>query len=219
MPSGRSTVLRKNSSQVLSITTNPASFQGILIINGSSLKTKEITRQDLIVEPNDFYLIINRMNTPIEIHYNIDVSKQDVIYNPYKYEDSEKINLTPDIFIENFKILKNYIDTLPKWYSFKFTYSEYNLIFIRPEFGLSIQIHKHRDEFWEIIEGKPIIINGNNVHYFVENGTEFQIQRNTYHSVINVNKEVDKFVIIKERWKGKFEENDIRRIFNPNHYH
>jgi mannose-6-phosphate isomerase-like protein (cupin superfamily) len=216
---GRSTVLRKNGPNELSITTNPENFQDILIINGSSFKTKEITGHDLVVEPNNYYLIINKKKAAIEIQYSLDILKQDILYDPYKFENSEKINFTSEFFIEKFKIPKDYIDTLPKWYSFKFTYSEYNLIFVRPEFGLSIQTHEHRDEFWEIIEGMPIIINDNNVHYFVENNTKIQNQRNTYHSVINVNKEVDKFVIIKERWKGKFKESDIRRVFNPNRYH
>ncbi|MHA2269268.1 MAG: hypothetical protein ACXAB8_15830, partial [Promethearchaeota archaeon] len=98
-------------------------------------------------------------------------------------------------------------------------YPDYNLIFVRPEFGLSIQVHKYRNEFWEILEGKPIIINGNNVHYFVKNDTKFKNKINTFHSVINPNKEQDSFVIIKERWDGKFDENDINRIFNPNQYY
>ena len=147
------------------------------------------------------------------------VLNHQIIYNPYAYENSEKINFKPEQFIEKYNIPEDYIDTLPKWYSFKFTYPEYNLIFVRPEFGLSIQIHKDRNEFWEILDGKPIIINGNKVHYYVENGTKFQNQINTYHSVINPNKEVNKFVMIKERWSGKFDENDIKRIFNPNKYY
>lgn len=211
--------MRKNGSKELSVTINSPNLHDLIMINGDSLKTNEITKKDLLVSPNDHYLIVNNKKDPIEIHYNLDISNQDIVYNPYKYENSEKIKFLPDLFLEKFHVPNNYIDTLPKWYSFKFTYFEYNLIFVRPECGLSIQIHGHRDEFWEIIEGEPIIISGNNVHYFVENGAKFQNQRNTYHSVININKEVNKFVIIKEIWKGKFDENDIKRIFNPNHYH
>ena len=133
--------------------------------------------------------------------------------------DYAKINFKPEQFIDRYNVPKGFIDTLPMWYSFKFTYPNYNLIFIRPEFGLSIQIHKERNEFWEVLDGKPIIINGNKVHYYVESGIKFQNKINTFHSVINPNKEVDKFIIIKERWSGKFDENDIKRIFNPNNYY
>ena len=89
---------------------------------------------------------------------------------------------------------------------------------MRPEFGLSIQTHKYRNEFWEIIEGHPIIINGNKVYYFVENGTMFENPINVYHSVINPNSDVKEFVVLKEKWSGKFDEKDIERAFNPNHY-
>jgi len=217
--SERSTSLRKNNSKELLITINPSNFEDIFIINGTSFKTEAIKRNDLIIKPNGYYMIINKGKEPIEVHYNNNVLNHQIIYNPYTYENSEKINFKPEQFIEKYNVPEDYIDTLPKWYSFKFTYPEYNLIFVRPEFGLSIQIHKDRNEFWEILDGKPIIINGNKVHYYVENGTKFQNQINTYHSVINPNKEVNKFVIIKERWSGKFDENDIKRIFNPNKYY
>ncbi|GAG36329.1 unnamed protein product, partial [marine sediment metagenome] len=41
---------------------------------------------------------------------------------------------------------------------------------------------------------------------------------NSYHSVINSNRDKDKFVIIKERWSGSFDEDDIIRVFNPNNF-
>lgn len=217
--SERSTSLRKNNSKELLITINPSNLEDIFIINRNSFKTEAIKKNDLLIKPNDYYMIINRGKEPIEINYSNDILHHQIIYNPYTYETSEKINLKPEQFIEKYDVPKDYIDTLPKWYSFKFTYSEYNLIFVRPEFGLSIQIHKNRNEFWEILDGKPIIINGNKVYYYVENGNKFQNQINTYHSVINPNKEVNKYIIIKERWNGKFDENDIKRIFNPNQYY
>lgn len=217
--SERSTLLRKNSSKELLITINPSNVEDIFIINGTSFKTEAIKRNDLIIKPNDYYMIINKGKETIEVNYNNNVLNHQIIYNPFIYENSEKINFKPEQFIDKYKVPENYIDTLPKWYSFKFTYPEYNLIFVRPEFGLSIQFHKDRNEFWEILDGKPIIINGNMVHYYVENGTKFQNQINTYHSVINPNKELNKYVIIKERWNGKFDENDIKRIFNPNKYY
>jgi len=140
-----------------------------------------------------------------------------------------KISITEDHFNDVFLINgtsfitqeitpEGYIDTLPKWYSFKFTYPNYNLIFIRPEFGLSIQVHKYRDEQWEILKGKPIVISKDKVYYYVEKGAKFQNKNNTYHSIINPNKEKYKFVLIKENWSGNFDEKDIERVFNPNHY-
>ena len=215
----RSTSLRKNNSKELLITIDPNSLEDIFIINGTSFKTETIKKNDLIIDPNDYYMIINKGKESIEILYDNNVLGHKVVYNPYIYENSERINLKPAQFIENYNIPEGYIDTLPKWYSFKFTYPEYNLIFVKPEFGLSVQFHKDRNEFWEILDGKPIILNGNKVHYYVENGTKFQNQINTFHSVINPNKEVNKYVIIKERWNGKFDENDIKRVFNPNKYY
>lgn len=215
----RSTSLRKNNSKELLITLDPNNLEDIFIINGTSFKTETIEKNDLIIKPNDYYMIINKGKESIEILYNNNVLDHQIIYNPYIYENSKKINFKPEQFIEKYNIPEDYIDTLPKWYSFKFTYPEYNLIFIKPEFGLSIQFHKDRNEFWEILDGKPIVINGNKVYYYVENSSKFQNQINTYHSVINPNKEVNKYVIIKERWNGKFDENDITRIFNPNKYY
>ncbi|MFW9939888.1 MAG: hypothetical protein ACFFFT_02515 [Candidatus Thorarchaeota archaeon] len=215
----RSTSLRKNNSEELLITLDPNNLEDIFIINGTSFKTETIEKNDLIIKPNDYYMIINKGKESIEILYNNNVLDHQIIYNPYIYENSKKINFKPEQFIEKYNIPEDYIDTLPKWYSFKFTYPEYNLIFIKPEFGLSIQFHKDRNEFWEILDGKPIVINGNKVYYYVENSSKFQNQINTYHSVINPNKEVNKYVIIKERWNGKFDENDITRIFNPNKYY
>ena len=49
-------------------------------------------------------------------------------------------------------------------------------------------------------------------------GTEFLSPKMTYHSVLNPNKNPEQFVIIEEKWSGKFEEEDITRIFNPNNY-
>ncbi len=216
--SERSTLLRKNDSSILLLEIKLSKFQNVFILNGDSFLIEEISNQILTVRPKDYYMIINTGDSSIEIHYNQDISRHKIIYDPYKYENAKKINLTLKLFVERFSIPKNYIDTLPKWYSFKFTYPDYNLIFVRPEFGISIQTHEYRDEFWEILEGNPIIINGNKVYYFVENGTKFKSQRNSFHSVINPNKEVDKFVLIKERWEGKFDENDIKRVFNPNQY-
>ncbi|MFX1418969.1 MAG: hypothetical protein ACFE9N_08635 [Promethearchaeota archaeon] len=214
----RSTVLRQNSFKELHLGINENKLNDIFLINGSSFFTEGISNSDLIIQPESYYMIINNGKQPLDINYSLNISSHKIIYDPYKYESSKRINLSSDFFIKRYNIPNGYIDTLPKWYSFKFTYLDYNLIFIKPEFGLSIQIHNHRNEYWEILEGKPIILNGNKVYYNVKNGMKFQNSINTFHSIINPNKEKYNFVLIKERWDGIFKENDIKRVFNPNHY-
>ena len=54
--------------------------------------------------------------------------------------------------------------------------------------------------------------------YYVENGIKLDNPKGSLHSIINPNKDPNKWVIIKESWSGKFDEEDIERIFNPNHY-
>jgi len=213
---GRSTSLRKNSSQELRISFKKNNTKKVYIINGSSFITENKLSSILIIKPENHYMIINKEEYPIEITYNRDISNHQVIYDPYKYEDSEKIYFKAEFFKRKYRIPKGYINTLPKWYSFKFTYPDHNLIFIRPEYGLSIQIHKYRNELWEILDGNPIILNGNTVYYQVKSGTKFKIPINTFHTVINPSKE--KFVFLKEQWSGIFNEEDISRVFNPNNY-
>ncbi len=212
----RSTSLRKNGSQELRISFKKNNIKKVYIINGSSFITENNLSSILIIKPENHYMIINKEENPIEITYSRDISNHQVIYDPYKYEDSEKINFKAEFFKRKYKIPKGYIITLPKWYSFKFTYPDHNLIFVRPEYGLSIQIHKYRNELWEILDGNPIILNGNTVYYYVKSGTKFKIPINTFHTVINPNKK--KFVILKEQWSGNFNEEDISRVFNPNNY-
>jgi mannose-6-phosphate isomerase-like protein (cupin superfamily) len=216
--SSRSTLLRKNNSKELKIEISPEEYNDIFLINGVSFLTEDLTESDFIIKPNSCYMLINFKKNILNIHYTKNIANHEVIYNPYLFENSVKILLKERYFKKRFKIPDRYISTLPKWYSFKFSYPDYNLIFIRPKCGLSIQYHKDREEFWEVLEGNPIIINGNKVNYYVEKGTKFQNKFNTFHSIINPNKEEDEFVLIKERWGGKFNEYDIERVFNPNHY-
>ncbi|MFX0106111.1 MAG: hypothetical protein ACFE75_11555 [Candidatus Hodarchaeota archaeon] len=210
--------MRKTDSRELVINIDKKNFKDIFLINGKSFITEGFSKSDLIIKPNSYYMIINNGKSILDIHYSQNISSHKIIYDPYKYKSSKKITFKPEFFKQRYDIPESYIDTLPKWYSFKFIYTDYNLIFVRPEFGLSIQIHKHRNEFWEILEGKPIIINGNKVHYFVESGKTFRNPINTYHSIINPNKDENKFIVIRERWDGLFDENDITRVFNPNQY-
>ena len=214
----RSTLLRKNSTQDLIIEIESNKTKDLLIINGPNFITNGISDSNLIIKPNDYYMIINNGTRQTLIKYNQNISKHNVIYNPYKFENSRKIQLKHTFFEENYDIPEDYIDVLPKWYSFKFIYSDYNLIFVRPEFGISIQIHQYRKEFWEILGGEPIVLNGDKIYYFVKKGAKFQNSIKTFHSIINANKEENTFIMVKEKWSGDFDENDINRVFNPNSY-
>jgi mannose-6-phosphate isomerase-like protein (cupin superfamily) len=211
-------MLRENQNQNLKISLDKSNLQDFFLINGSNFFTDRISNSDLMVNSNDFYMIINTGKQSLKVNYNQDISDHTIIYNPYKYEHSEKINFKEEFFKQNYAIPKGYIDTLPKWYSFKFTYPDYNLIFIRPEMGLSIQKHRYRNETWEILAGNPIILNGNKIYYFVEKGRIFKNLKETYHSIINPNTDSNNFVILKEKWSGHFDEDDIERVFNPNKY-
>jgi mannose-6-phosphate isomerase-like protein (cupin superfamily) len=218
IPTQKSTSLRKNNSQPLQIKIDQNKLDNIFLINGNSFINEDISNSDLLINPNSYYMVINNGENTLTIKYNQNISNHKIIYDPFKFEFSNKVNFEPDFFTKRYNVPEGYIETLPKWYSFKFTYPEYNLIFIKPEYGLSIQTHKFRNESWEILEGRPIIINKDKVYYFVENGIIFNNPINAYHCIINPNKEPDKFVIIKEKWNGKFDEDDIKRVFNPNHY-
>ena len=216
IPPTRGTPLRRNGSRTLEIILNGEYYDSTYLINGNSFITRKITNDDLFVEPDDYFMLINIGDENTPVYYSEPLEDMKIIYDPYKFEKSERINFKPEYFKEKYEVPEGYIDTLPKWYSFKFTYPDYNLIFVGSKMGISIQDHVERNEFWEIIEGHPIIINGNNVHYFVEDNTKFEIPSGTFHSVINPN--LDKFVLFKERWSGHFDEEDISRVFNPNHY-
>jgi mannose-6-phosphate isomerase-like protein (cupin superfamily) len=214
----RGTCLRKNSTKKLRLDIEPDKFNNVLMINQNRFYTS-LKKDNLIVKPLDYYMMINNSNDPLEIFYNDVISNHKVIYNPYLYEKSKKKNLNPNSFVNNFSIPKGYFDVLAKWYSIKFSYVDYNIIFIKPSLGISIQIHDNRSEKWKVLAGNPIIINVDKVYYFTEIGSEFSTPKKSFHSVINPSKIKDDYVIIKETWTGNFDEKDITRIFNPNHYY
>ena len=218
IPPKRSTVLRKNNTQELKISIAQHQYVNAFVINGSAFITEDVSDPDLIIKSESQYMIMNNGNDDIEVNYNQNISDHEIIYDPHKYISSKEENLKLEYFKMKYEIPNGYIDTLPKWYSFKLTYPKFNLIFVRPEFGISIQTHNNRNEFWEILEGDPIIINANKVHYNVEKGRKFNIPINTYHSIINPNKEEGNYIVFRETWSGKFDEKDIKRIFNPNQY-
>jgi mannose-6-phosphate isomerase-like protein (cupin superfamily) len=216
--SERGSNLRKNGSKLLKISFDIEDLNDIFIINHTKFITKNLTLSDLTIKPHKFYMIINKKTKEIRVQYNNDISTHEVIYNPYKYENSKKENINPELFAQTQNVPDGYIDILTKWYSIKFAYPDHNLIFIKPEMGISIQVHSQRSEKWEILGGKPIIINGNNVWYYVENVYKFVNRINTFHSAINPNKDPEAFVTIYEEWSGEFDEEDILRVYNPNNY-
>lgn len=208
-------LLRRNGSERLMISINEENLKEIFLINNTRFLAKNINPIDLEIAPYNYYMIINKSDSQLHIQYNLDISLHQIVYDPYKYKDFEKIEINPEEFIRKFYIPPGFIDILPKWYSIKFTYPDHNLIFIKPEMGISIQTHTKRSEYWEIIEGSPIIINGNEVHYFVESGSIYKHSIGAYHSIFNPNKQ-NEYVIIKEKWSGDFDEEDIQRLFSPN---
>jgi len=214
----RGTVLRKNGPQRLIISVIQGYSEKLFLINGTSFIVKDLSDSDFVIKPNDPYMIINNGNDNLEISYHHDISPHEIIYDPYKYEKLQKVAFKSEDFKDIYDIPHGYIDILPKWYSFKFTYPEFNIIFIKPEMGLSIQIHQQRNETWEILGGKPIIIIRDKVHYKPKKGMIFQNPINSYHSIINPSKNPKDFVMLKESWSGTFDEKDIERIFNPNQY-
>ncbi|TXT65935.1 MAG: Mannose-6-phosphate isomerase [Promethearchaeota archaeon] len=214
----RGTKLRKNGSKPLKIDIEKLYFTSLMVINEHEFLTDNITSADLIISVGDHYMIINKSERPIHIEYNTDITHHEVIYDPYKYEHTQKKKIDPDKFQTEHDVLEGFIDILPKWYSIKFTYPEYNLIFIKPEMGISFQTHQERSETWEILSGQPIVLNDNHVYYYVNSGTRFTTPKQSYHSIINPNEKGGEYVVFKEQWNGNFDEQDITRVFNPNHY-
>lgn len=215
----RGTNLRKNGNEGLKLIIDSASLKKIFLVNGTSFFTQDLKKANLIVKPNDYYMVINKWDKDVKVKYNNNIVNHQIVYQPYKYELSKKEKFDLVAFSKKHNVPSGYIDVLNKWYSIKFTYYDYNLIYIKPEIGISIQIHQFRDEHWKILEGNPIIINANTVHYFVDKGTKFLNAKKTYHSVLNPNRNPEQFVIIEEKWSGKFDEDDITRAFNPNNYY
>ena len=216
---GRGTILRENDQRELKIILDPNHFDNIFLINGNNFYSQNLKKTNLIVKPNDCYMLINKSDEKIEVNYSNDFSNHRTIYNPYKFELSEKARIDPGQFIKKFDVPNGFLEVLNKWYSIKFTYSDYSLIYIKPGIGISIQTHKFRTEVWRILKGKPIVINANRVYYFVKARTKFINDIRMYHSILNPNNDPEQFVVVEERWSGKFDEEDIVRVYNPNNYY
>ena len=216
--SGRGTILRENDQKELKIILDSNHLDTIFLINGNNFYSQNLIKANLTVKPNEYYMLINKCDEEIEVNYSNDVSDHRTIYDPYKFELSEKVKIDPIQFKKKYNVPDGFLDVLNKWYSIKFTYSDYNLIYIKPGIGISIQTHKFRREVWRILKGKPTIINANKVYYFVKAGTKFINDKLMYHSILNPNNDPEQFVIVEERWSGNFNEEDIVRLYNPNNF-
>lgn len=172
----------------------------------------------IVIEPEIRFMVINNSSKRILLKLSEDpetLRNLNVVYDPYLFENKEHKNVDAEAFKKDHEVLDGYIDTLQKWYSVKYTYSDYNLIFIKPGLGISFQTHKLRKEAWEVVGGHPIIVSGNKVFYNTKPGDKFQHDMGALHTIINP---TDEWVSIIERYEGTFDEKDIERVFNPNHY-
>jgi len=108
--------------------------------------------------------------------------------------------------------MKKYTEKRP-WGSFEqFCENEVctvKIITVNPEEELSLQYHRHRDEFWKIIKGEAMIVIGDEIHNGRE-GDEFFIPRMTRHRI----KTRNSLVKVLEISFGKFDEGDIVRLEN-----
>jgi len=176
------------------------------------------TQNEVSIEipPSTPFMLMNLTQVPITITGNEKFSELYTLFNPYLYEHQTHENFDPQSFIDRFQIPPGYTDTLAKWYSVKYSYEKHNLILIRPGTGLSFQTHSKRAERWEIIHGNPIIISGTDVSYANPPKTKQKLALGALHSIINSS--TTDWVVFKETYKGTFDEEDIVRVFNPNHY-
>ncbi|MHA1338657.1 MAG: hypothetical protein ACTSRZ_01365 [Promethearchaeota archaeon] len=228
LPPKRGTKLYRNNKNIIKVALSSKENQQInlkkiMMIIGNTLFygnniENAFDESTIVINPFQEYMFINLNEFPIILSFSEDFTNHDIIYDPYYYEKESHINFNPTEFIKehpDFPIPAGFIDTLPKWYSIKYTYPSENRIFVRPRVGLSFQTHKHRAEKWEVLYGSPIIISNSNVFYNTKPKDQFQHSIGEIHTIINP---TDDWVAIIEKYEGFFDEKDIERIFNPNQY-
>ena len=196
----------KNTLMIIGKTLAKIGHMGIASKNGYKVR----------IPPNQHYMVINNGDYELDLYLDQDPAAHEVIYDPYLYENKDLPTVDAKKFKEDNPVPPGYVDTLEKWYSVKFTYEDINYIFIRPQLGISFQTHKMRQEHWEVGKGSPIIVEGSKVHYETKPGDKFDMALGSLHTVINPSK--TKWILIKERYSGTFDEEDIERVFNPNNY-
>ncbi len=165
------------------------------------------------------FMVINLGKSPVKFRLSSQMSEEQVLWDPYVFEHAVPSEINPDNFKRDetpIPVPEGFESSLPKWYSVKYSYPNHNLIFIRPQLGISFQTHAQRGEDWEIMAGSPIIVAGSRVAFDAKVGTHFELPLGSVHGIINPAK--DQWAAIKETWSGHFDEQDITRVFNPNHY-
>jgi mannose-6-phosphate isomerase len=102
------------------------------------------------------------------------------------------------------------ITVMKPWGKFEqFTINEVSTVkflHVNPGKRLSLQSHKHREEFWKIVQGPVRIVVGDVCH-LAKVGDEFIIPKNAKHRAEGIDNEG----IILEISFGKFDENDLVR--------
>ncbi len=105
---------------------------------------------------------------------------------------------------------KKFVEERPWGKYERFTHNEVStvkLIYVKPNEILSLQYHKHRAEFWKVIQGSAKITIGNKM-IKAEEGEEFYIPVKALHRL----GAFDKPVKILEIAFGYQDENDIVRV-------
>jgi len=228
LKSGRGTKLFQNNDVPLTIdisaskqTESPKWDEILMIIGTLIVPMNHLGRisprgLQIVIPSYSQYMIINSGKIDLDLSFQSDSKNHKLLYDPYLYEHEGHKNYESEDFKSQHPVPEGYIDILAKWYSIKFTYPDFNYIFIRPGLGISLQMHAMREEHWEILEGQPIIIAGSKISYNTKLNSQFEIPLGALHTVINSSD--SEWVLIKESYTGKFDEEDIVRVFNPNHY-
>ena len=81
------------------------------------------------------------------------------------------------------------------------------ILTVKPGKRLSLQKHKHRSEWWRILDNSVKVTLGNKT-FKVKKGEEVFIKKGTLHRIEGLDKEAN----LLEISFGKFDENDITRI-------
>ncbi len=228
LPAGRSTMLYRNQSETRKLYVIPDEASGwddvraiyvildnvIAPLNHMGIRSMEGFL--VMVPPNVPYMVINTSASNFRSESDLEWTDQPILYNPYLLENEEHQTVDSAEILQNFTNPEGYVDILAKWYSIKFSYPDYNYIFLRPGLGISLQTHQLREEHWQILAGNPIVIYGSRVQFDCPPESEFQISLGNKHTVINPS--TTDWVLLKETYTGTFDEQDIVRLFNPNHY-
>ncbi|GAG84541.1 unnamed protein product, partial [marine sediment metagenome] len=91
----RGTNLRKNGNEELKLIIDSESLKKIFLVNGTSFFTQHLKEANLIVKPNNFYMVINKWDKDVKVKYSTNIANHKIIYQPYKYEFSKKEIINP----------------------------------------------------------------------------------------------------------------------------